>query len=79
MLFVGSLEKLFDCGCHEYKDNNDCQLPRACGSSLVFLWHIYEQSGDEPGKRYLRNISFGFRDFSWHGGSSDVDVAAIST
>ena len=78
MLFVGSIEKLCECGWHASKNNNDCQLPRSCGSNLVFLWHIYERSCDEPREPYLRNISHSFRDFSWHGGSSDADVAAIS-
>lgn len=78
MLFVDSIEKLCECNWHAPKNNNVCQRSESCGYSLVFLWHIYEQSCYEPRKLYLRNISSGFRDFYWHSGSSDADVATIS-
>ena len=78
MLCVGSIKKLCECGWHASKNDNFCQRSRSCGSSLVSLRHIDEQSGDEPRKPYLRNISCGFRNFSWHSGFSDADVADVS-
>ena len=78
MLFVGSIEKLCECGGHAPKNDNFCQLSSSCGSSPVFLRHIHEQSGDGSRKPYFRNISCGVRSFSWFSGFSDADVADVS-
>ena len=75
---MGSIEKLCECGWCASKTDVVCRRSGYCGSSIIFLRYIYEQSCAEPRKSYLRNISCGVRNFSWHSGFSDPDVADIS-
>ena len=77
MLFVGSIEKLCECGWIASKNADVCQRSGSCGSSLVFLRHIYEQSCVVPRRPYFRLVPCCVRYFSRLSGFSGVDFSDI--